>query len=709
MKRIFFVVIVALALPVLVFAQAKGAPVTQTLIIDFIDGSNSLSVKMPDGSIQQLAEGQIVPKGAVVATDDKTTAELRLKPNGTVIKMARKTQFSAVTLSSSPAEPNVFALAAGKVRTIAAKGAVPGQVGYEYRSQTAACGVRGTDFTFDAGEDGTKGILGVITGDVEFWKIGADGAKIGESIRVLKGMAADASAAAFEAFKMSADQLKNEFGDLAFDKNDPNDVPGHIDETESPVVKWLRDILGMEFGSVSINGTNYAKAVIQPEFDLGKVKFGLYLPIIYTSDLFNPSDWYHPNGNDEWSFGTDKGWKDHPLAAAWDATSDLVLKFKYFELGEQYKDNFFIKLGNLEDMTLGHGLIMRNYANDSEFPAIRRVGLNLGLGFGEKSKLGLEAIANDLADPEIFGGRVFFKPFSGFALAFGASGVLDINPTAGLSAATVSSIGDPMMLGAGLDLELPIIKADALNILAFADVAAETEYLREASTVGSGHAPGLAYDLIYSNGTLSNWGAAAGFLGNVLFIDYRLEFRYFTGMFQPSLFGSSYDTSRAEVAVKYASFIGGTAAIDRDSVVMGVYGEGGFSLLKDKLSLKFGYMWPWAPGQTMAWQLANAPDEFHAKVVVKKGLIPIYDVSGAIFYDKRGLASSISDGTFSFFDANTSFGGELDLPVPKAPGLNIAVIFSAVPERNPDGSLVLDTNNFPKMKPSMAIETRFKF
>ena len=55
---------------------------------------------------------------------------------------------------------------------------------------------------------------------------------------------------------------------------------------------------------------------------------------------------------------------------------------------------------------------------------------------------------------------------------------------------------------------------------------------------------------------------------------------------------------------------------------MGIYGEGGFKLLKDKLDFSFGYFWPWSLDAGAQQQIVLANDEFHARLVIKKGLIP---------------------------------------------------------------------------------------
>ena len=687
MKRILFALMIALALPTFMFAQTKPAastPQGQSLILEFVDG-NDLVVTIGDKVLKYGAgvnDGDVLPVGCSITTGASTTAELRIKPNGTILKLSKGTTFQVQAVATNSKDKNAFALVAGKVRAIAAKGG-----NYEFKSQTAVCGVRGTDFAFSV-QPGAKEQLMVSKGLVQFQKTDSAGKILGD-IPVAAGQFADAFASAFQAAAFTADQFVSEFQDLGFQKLQEMEVPGHQEEVaaaaapaaaaaapgantgnvevkpisaagaastlaqgaskltkkdvESGFVKWLREVLGMELGSVTINGLTYSKAVIQPNFNLGRVKFGLYLPIIYTSDMFNPDDWYHPNGNDEWSFGIDKGWKEHPVDAAIDAVSDFALKVKFFEYGRQLEDPFFVKIGNVNDMTLGHGLIMRNYANDKEFPSIRRVGLNFGV---DLKIIGIEALTNDLADLQngIYGGRFYFRPIPGFKLAFGLSGVVDIAPFSQVKKSdgtidtdVADTYGNPMLIGAGLDLDLPIIQTGLLSIRLFADAAAETEYLRGSLTPDVGDPiTGLAVNLLYNDtgsfsfDNLNNWGAAAGVMGRLLMIDFRLEYRYYKGIFKPALFDSTYDKNRTSIAKTYASYIADPDSLTTAASVMGVYGEGGFSFLREKLSFNFGYMWPWNPDiklsgdfkQYLVDQIKDTSDEFHAKLVIKKGPHP---------------------------------------------------------------------------------------
>jgi hypothetical protein len=743
MKRILAGLGLALALPLLALAQAQPAAKAQgqKLILEYVDGED-FKVLAPDKSTLKfnagIVEGDEIPVGSTISTGASTIAELRIKPNGTIVKLAKNTTFSVTAVASESGAKNTFALVAGKVRAVAAKGGR-----YEITTKTTVCGVRGTDFSLSV-EEGAKALLMVQEGLVEFQKLDEAGAVVGD-INVGAGEAADAFAAAFESFKYSAEQFAQEYGDLDFQKLKTEEVGGHEGEaaqapgTETPgtvvatpvdaataaetlaegagkmdakdvesgFAKWIREALGMEIGSVTINEQTYAKAVIQPNIKLGKAKLGLYLPIIYSSNLFDSSDWYHPAGNDEWSFGFDKGWNsEHWTEALGDAATDFALKIKYFEYGTQLEDPFFVKVGNLEDLTLGHGLIMRNYANDTEFPSVRRVGFNLG--FDGKSA-GFEAIVNDLADPEIFGARLFARPIEGFPLAFGVSGVADIDPAADLSAAQRSAAGDPIFIGTGLDMDLPIVQSDLLSLRLFADGAVTMPYLREAV----GGKDGLRWDLVYNEGSqeLKNWGAAGGLIGRVLFIDWRLEYRYYTGIFKPSFFDSTYDRKRSEYVLEYEGYLSNPTLYANLPTVMGVYGEGGCSILNDKLSFNVGYMWPWAPGLDFEQQIEKTSDELHARLSIKKGLIPIIDVAGAVYYDRRGLVKAIYDQSFSLIDENSVLGGEIIVPVPKTPNLDLALLFATVPERDDSGAIVWknETAGIPYVKPSISIETRLHF
>lgn len=743
-RTLIYAAFVLLLGSAMAFGQAPATQAaTQKLVLEFVDG-NDLTVVTGSTTYTYVSggivDGDSIPTGATIRTGPRTTAELRLTPNGTIIKLAKSTTFRVEGLATPAKDVSGFTLVAGKLRAVAAKGSA-----YEVYTGSTVAGVRGTDFTMSY-EEGSKALLMVAKGAVEFGRRG-EGNAILDSIMVNAGQFADFFGG-FTAQAFSPDLYNAEFGDVAIDPakmpvQAPDPVAaveekkleaGSADAAaaseaeppaeepvaeapaapESPFAKWLREALGMELGSVTINGVTWAKAVIQPTFQIGKLKTALYLPIIYSKNLFDPADWYHPGGNDEWSFGTDIGWADKPLEAFLDAASDLALKFKYIEYGQPLVDEFFIKAGNLDSFTVGHGLVMRNYANDTEFPSVRRLGLNLGLDLGG---WGFEALANDLAQPEIFGGRVYVRPIKDFKLALGVSAVADLAPASVYKTEAdpdgADAYGDPIFIGTGLDLDLPIITSGLLSIRMFADGAAMLPIVR--SSAGGTMETGARFDMIASDDGLKNWGAAAGFMGNVLFIDWRLEYRYFTGAFRPAFFDSGYERKRAQLVNEWAGYLSGATAIDQSPSVMGIYAEGGATILKDKLEFAFGYFWPWsASADSLDEQLSATNDYFKAELIVRKGLIPVVDIAGSITYERTNFARTLlgkAGAGVTLFDENTVFSGELVMPVPGAPNLDLAVLVSTVVQRAPNGDVVYTDAGLtrPKIVPAITLETRLHF
>jgi len=303
----------------------------------------------------------------------------------------------------------------------------------------------------------------------------------------------------------------------------------------------LQGIIGFEIGSITIDGVTYGKAIIQPTFSFGKLKTALYLPVIYKQNMLDPGDWYHPLGNDEWSFGRDQGGDTGKIFQ--DIGRDLLLKIKYIEYGRQ-RDPFFFKAGNLEDITIGHGLIMRNYANDADFPAVRRVGLNVG---ADLPGGGFEAMVSDAADPDVVGGRLYVRPIPGARAALGVSTLVDFNPARDFPGGP-DSVGAPIFINPGVDLDIPFVESDTFGLIFFTDGAVMLPYFRSGFlSIKQGLAMNAVYDSS-SSMPVKNWGAAAGFFGNLIIPDFtwRLEYRYFTGTFQPQFYDSGYERLRPQ-------------------------------------------------------------------------------------------------------------------------------------------------------------------
>ena len=149
---------------------------------------------------------------------------------------------------------------------------------------------------------------------------------------------------------------------------------------------------------------------------------------------------------------------------------------------------------------------------------------------------------------------------------------------------------------------------------------------------------------------------------------------------------------------------------------MGVYGEGGASILNDKLNLDLRLLLALVSRRDEPrQQAAMADDYFKAVLVVMKGLIPIVDVSGSISYERKNFVppwSGPATAAISLFDENTMFSGEVVFPVPGAPNLDLAFIVTTVIARADNGDVMYrdaPTNTMPKMVPSVTLETRLHF
>jgi hypothetical protein len=700
------------------FAAAKTPAV---ILAYFEDSSGTLLVRNDKGASLDPETGMELKKGWQIVTAAGDYAELQLPHNGTIIKVSQKTTFrvDGLQTDADKGSVNAFTLSVGKIRAVAGK--TTGKEQYRITTQSAVCGVRGTDFAMfsDPSEDSTYVFQG---------KVSLKSLLSGQEIEVAKGMMANALASLFQAVEIPGDLFQTLLNELDFKSLDMGSVPqltgteggegGEGGQTPPPpmkssfmdsIIAKLKEILGMEIGSVTIDDQTWAKVVVQPAFTIGKLKMGLYLPLIYQEDMFDPAKWYKPAGNNEWSFGTDQS---GVLPVVTDVVSDVFLKIKYVEWGQQ-RDPFFLKLGNLDDITVGHGLIMRDFANDADFPAVRRVGVNLGV---DLKSWGFEAMVNDAAAIDVFGGRAYLRPIPNFRAAIGLSALLDVAPAQDYfdgASVNPAAAGNPIFINPGIDLDIPIVESKVFGLVLFADAAVMLPYFRTAPTAVAGVPQGFALNAIYDANDpvkVKNYGIAAGVFGNLVFpgLTYRLEFRDYTGAFKPQFYSTGYERSRGQYVQDVLDYLSDTSAAEWNRTTMGVFGEGGFTL--DKVfSLQLSYFWPWAVDPVTHAISTSDEDRFLAKFTLEKGVIPVVNIYGSVSYERTKFIPTIlqrgSAAGLGLFDANTVVRAEVAYPA--APTLDVRVLYTTTAKRDPvTGELVYPAGSLlPEMDHSIAIET----
>jgi len=737
-KLLLFFGLLALLSPVMAQQNAPRA------ILAFAQDEAQIVITSPTNQTLTATLGMTIPVGSRIQTKG-SAAEIQLRPNGTIIRLNPNTTFLIEDLQGAGGgTSNNFALVEGRIRTVAAR--IAGQPqNYSIRTPAAVGGVRGTDFAMfvGIGQDGQKtDWICVQEGEVSYTNLVNN-----QTLAVKAGQFVNSLAPTFQVQPLSPEQLKAIFDTVPFQGLNPAEVPGQTpaqttqqqqptsappaplpsqpseqpqvaenqqegSQEEDPVSKFLREILNMELGAVTIGETTYSKAILQPNIDLGTFKMGLYLPIIYTKDLFNPNDWYRPAGNYEWSFGTDPTFGNDWLARIKDFGIDLGLKIKYLEINRPGIDPWYLKVGSLNTMTLGLGTLMRGFANDQDFPAIRRIGFNAGFDLGG---FVLETVLDDVTKPQVVGGRIGIKPvgkdvplFSAFQI--GAQGIADLYPAA--DAPNVGNTGDPIFIAMGVDLTLLKLDLGVLSLVMFGDLGSFVPYYRNTTPLYPDIPTGFAMKSFFDNNQLKNFGWSAGVFGNILIIDYRLDFRFSKGLYRPQVFQATYPRTRLDylkdINVYLQNAYNGVANPIDDVVTTGIYGSA-FANILDRAKFGLSYLWPWYFDNGQLKYGEN--DLFVIKFELKKDTIPVVNVWGSVSYERTKFAHTlmgwIGNGVH-LFDANTIVKGEFFYPVAK--GLNLVTLVSTAVSVDANGNVVYMADGVtPQIQPNITVEIRVNF
>jgi len=192
----------------------------------------------------------------------------------------------------------------------------------------------------------------------------------------------------------------------------PEDLSRAQEQTENKFEPQDQEKEGAEFGmgasigSVTINGEIYNQISLRPELTLGKLGIGL--------DIYFYMD---EEGNIR---GED-----------WDEFSDYLKKIYYVRWGRP-DDPFFFRVGALDQVTLGYGILMDGYTNTAQYPQERKIGVFAGMN----GKVGWQALLADITEldgPGLLGTRISYQPLNFLKLEIGGSIVMDVDPYTGLN------------------------------------------------------------------------------------------------------------------------------------------------------------------------------------------------------------------------------------------------------------------------------------
>ncbi len=721
-KIIVFLSLLILLLPVFSSAaEENGAE-----IVYFENPGGDLVITTSRGDTIESDFGVILPAGAKIETGSGVI-ELKLVPNGSILKISSGSSFELRALQSEGgSKTNIFALLRGKLRTLAARSGRGEQ--YTVQTPSAIAAVRGTEFISEVGEEGSS-IL------VRHGSVYVESVNGGRWVTLEANQGLDTRSADYRPVTLPIREIESIFSSFAFLGADPAVVPGAPPESggddsgavpagsaaaaigqpvteavarereygtkkyseKSNFGRWISDSLGGDIGTTTIEGNTYSKLVISPVIDADKFRMALYLPVIYV-DLFDSGSWYHPRGNNEWSFGTDQSGWQNVISDIW---MDLWLKIRYIEYGDAEFDPFYFKLGNLNTMSLGHGALVYQFANDYDFPAVRRIGFNMGY----ENTVGFEVMVDDLSRPALMGLRLSVSPFKAFkAFEIGLSGVADIKPA--MEADNPEYYGDPWFLAASLDMDFMEVNTGLFKMVWFADTSAMAPIYRSDPAGFSNIKAGPAWDMVWADGRPTNFGVRSGLRGLLGPVRYSLEYRYWNGVYVPSMFNSLYGRKKVEYVDTFSTYLDNGDILSDN---MGIFGEVYWDILDEgRLSIGGGYHWPWSVGNGAVD--FDTSDYMKLELVVGRRLIKAYGVHGSFKYERSNVRQTVSDpGNYSWFDAYAVFSGEIVFPL--NPIINLAIVGSTATKYDANGDIIWANTDktIPEIVPVLNIETRINY
>lgn len=310
------------------------------------------------------------------------------------------------------------------------------------------------------------------------------------------------------------------------------------------------------FNELDGSEVTYQTLSLNPDFAIGPFGIGLAITLHYR---FNGGE-----ANDEFEVRS----ADWIPEDAGKTFLELYLPmFRYIRWGLR-GDPLFIKLGSIDDATLGNGFIMGNYANTLFLPELRVFGLNFDLdgSLFNFPYIGMQSFIGNLANIDIIGGRLYGRPLLWLEvpviknIELGFTVVGDIDPYYHDNRQDGTELEGSIVMG-GVDIKVPILANPIISLVTFGDVVNQN----------------------------SNWGGMFGFGGKFFsFLPYMFQLRILGENFIPVYFGPTYDVYRAD---RYET---ATSEVLEATASAGWYANTGFSFLEDKLALSIALDGPFA-------------------------------------------------------------------------------------------------------------------
>ena len=449
-------------------------------------------------------------------------------------------------------------------------------------------------------------------------------------------------------------------------------------------------------GTVTIDGKQWQRISLRPDIPIGK--FGVALDIeVFVDDQGNFSK---------------KGWD---FDSGQDAAESLLRKIYYVRYGRPRED-IFVKVGALDNVTIGYGLIMDGYRNTLEYPGVKKLGLQFDVRNLSPMSIGIQGVVNNFEDlgrsGALIGGRLSARPMATMGipllgrLELGASYVRDMNQFGGFKDTDDDTYPDVVddfpedkdryvdTDGNGVDdsedwdddgdgiidgdvlTEEQVAAIENVGIDVDLDVTRKTPFSTDSTDAFSM----LGFDLglpIVERGPLSvvlygqyaissddddgqkaeGFGfAAPGLRIGMGPLGIKVEYRYLSGHFLPEYFDELYESQRAQIDLSTGRPILKESLLDSVSL-SGVFGRANLDLA-NLLTVSAGY-------QYLTGDVGDQGDQTRQRFSARASLssmilerIPKVDLAEAYY-----LKNNIGAEDEGFFEATTGtlYGYKLGL------------------------------------------------
>ncbi|MBT3208346.1 MAG: hypothetical protein HN704_02630 [Bacteroidetes bacterium] len=366
------------------------------------------------------------------------------------------------------------------------------------------------------------------------------------------------------------------------------------------------------FGLSKIGDQTYFGFRFQPELAIGKVGFGLDVPL-----MFNIED--GSIRTEEFKGGT-----------------GALRLIRYVRYGRKKQDPIHVKVGDLTGSYIGFGILVNNYSNSISYEK-RKTGISYDILI--KDRFGIEGLYSDFdaSSLNLLAVRPYFKPFGHTSIPIvktieiGATYVTDHDQTASGYDYPTNRFLEDGFDAYSADIGLFFLNTSFIDLTGYCQYGLLTKNKLLENELAKIYSP-LFQKYDKGDGISVGLASRMNIIGNVFVLNARIERLWYSDCFIPQFFDAVYEINKDAKLYSLAS----------SEKLQGIYGSL-FATLIDKIHVGGSILLPDNVSETSPALLqlsAEAPNlipKFMLSAHYLKGNIA--DLSDALVIDENSIAT----------------------------------------------------------------------